>query len=114
MNAPSPDTDEPPKETPVDMRAALIAELGLTDLAVEKIGEVMQSMNITFADAATRLGLLEPDAGENAPPARVVGGLGRVALFVRADHRAHALTPSQFLHSATASTALIPNASAPV
>jgi receptor protein-tyrosine kinase len=66
MNAPSPDTDEPPKETPVDMRAALIAELGLTDLAVEKIGEVMQSMNITFADAATRLGLLEPDEIEEA------------------------------------------------
>ena len=60
------------------------------------------------------VGLLEPNAGENALPARVIGGLGRVALFVGADHRAHAGAPNQVLHSATASIALTPKASAPV
>ena len=66
MNAQSPKPGEDPVVPELDMRAELIAELGLTDLAVEKIYEVMQSMNITFADAATRLGLLEPDEIEDA------------------------------------------------
>jgi receptor protein-tyrosine kinase len=63
--------DMPPEEPArlrarIDERAALIAELGLTDLAVEKIYEVMESMNITFVDAATRLGLLAPEEIEDA------------------------------------------------
>ena len=67
MKVQSPIEDpEPQKKPEFDMRAALIAELGLTDLAVEKIYEVMASMNITFADAATRLGLLGPDDFEEA------------------------------------------------
>ena len=70
MNAPSPTNHDPLRDpledTHVDINEELVAELGLTDDSIEKIYEVMRSMNTTFADAAQRLGLLGPDAFEQA------------------------------------------------
>ena len=70
MNAPSPTNHDPLRDpledTHVDINDELVAELGLTDDSIEKIYEVMRSMNTTFADAAQRLGLLGPDAFEQA------------------------------------------------
>jgi receptor protein-tyrosine kinase len=74
MNAPSPTNQDPQldplhdplEDTHVDINEELIAELGLTDDSLEKIHEVMRSMNTTFADAAERLGLLRPEAFEQA------------------------------------------------
>ena len=57
--------------------------------------------------------LLEIDAIHDALPARVIGGLGLGRLHVGL-RRVHAATPIQFLHSETASIALVPKASAPV
>jgi protein-tyrosine kinase len=70
MNSPSP-TDHDPlhdplEDTDVDINDKLIAELGLTGESLGKIHEVMRSMSTTFADAAERLGLLRPDAFEQA------------------------------------------------
>jgi receptor protein-tyrosine kinase len=59
MNAQSPNPDNRSKDTPIDLRAELILELGLTNLAVEKI-------YVSFADAAARLGLLAPSDLEEA------------------------------------------------
>ena len=70
MNAPSPTNHDPLhdplEDTDVDINETLIAELGLTEDSIEKIHEVMRSMGTTFADAAERLGLLRPDAFEQA------------------------------------------------
>jgi len=70
MNAPSPTNHDPLhdplEDTDVDINDKLIAELGLTGDSIEKIHEVMRSMSTTFADAAERLGLLPPDAFEQA------------------------------------------------
>jgi protein-tyrosine kinase len=70
MNSPSPTNHDPLhdplEDTDVDINDKLIAELGLTGDSIEKIYEVMRSMNTTFADAAERLGLLRPDAFEQA------------------------------------------------
>ena len=59
------------------------------------------------------VGRFQIDAVHDALPARVVGGLGLGRLHVSL-RRVHAATPIQFLHSDTASMALVPNASAPV
>ena len=48
------------------LHAALISELGLTDVTVERIYEGMQTTGTSFADAATRLGILEPELIEKA------------------------------------------------
>ncbi len=70
MNSPSPTNHDPLhdplEDTDVDINDKLIAELGLTGDSLEKIHEVMRSMSTTFADAAERLGLLRPDAFEQA------------------------------------------------
>jgi receptor protein-tyrosine kinase len=70
MNAPSPSNHDPLhdplEDTDVDINDKLVAELGLTGDSIEKIYEVMRSMGTTFADAAERLGLLRPDAFEQA------------------------------------------------
>ena len=59
--------------------------------------------------------LFEAGAGLDSLPARIVGGLGSVALLVGSDHRSHyAATPVQPRQRLTASTALTPKASAPV
>jgi receptor protein-tyrosine kinase len=50
----------------VHLHAALISELGLSDVTVERIYEVMQSMGTTFVDAANRLGILAPEIIEEA------------------------------------------------
>ena len=59
------------------------------------------------------VGLLQGDAVHDALPARVIGGFRRRRLDVGL-RRVHAATPIQFLHSDTASMALVPKASAPV
>jgi receptor protein-tyrosine kinase len=70
MNSPSPTNHDPLhdplEDTDVDINDKLIAELGLTGESIEKIYEVMRLMGTTFADAAERLGLLRPDAFEQA------------------------------------------------
>jgi receptor protein-tyrosine kinase len=66
MNAPSPADPDPPDNSQVHLHAALISELGLTDVTVERIYEVMQSMGTTFVDAASRLGILRPETIEQA------------------------------------------------
>jgi len=70
MNSPSPTNHDPLhdplEDTDVDINERLIAELGLTGDSLEKIHEVMRSMSTTFADAAERLGLLRPEAFEQA------------------------------------------------
>src|SRR5471032_1718718 len=59
------------------------------------------------------VGCFQIDAVHDALPARVVSGLGLGRLYV-SRRRVHAATPIQFLHSDTASMALVPKASAPV
>ncbi|MGO8858695.1 MAG: CpsD/CapB family tyrosine-protein kinase [Steroidobacteraceae bacterium] len=66
MNAPSPTDRDPLDNSQVHLHAALISELGLTDVTVERIYEVMQSMGTTFVDAAGRLGILKPETIEQA------------------------------------------------
>src|ERR1700676_270816 len=70
MTSPSPPNHDPLhdplEDTDVDINDKLIAELGLTGESLEKIHEVMRSMSTTFADAAERLGLLRPEAFEQA------------------------------------------------
>jgi protein-tyrosine kinase len=66
MNAQSPANRDPLDNSQVHLHAALISELGLTDVTVERIYEVMQSMGTTFVDAANRLGIVSPEAIEQA------------------------------------------------
>jgi protein-tyrosine kinase len=66
MNAPSPTNRDSAEDSPLHLTAALISELGLSDVLVEKIYEVMQSMGTTFVDAAGRLGILRPETIEQA------------------------------------------------
>jgi len=66
MNAPLPSDHDPLEDTHVDINDELIAELGLTKASVDEIYEVMRSMDTTFADAAERLGIFQPDAFERA------------------------------------------------
>jgi receptor protein-tyrosine kinase len=66
MSTPSPSNRDPLENSQVHLHAALISELGLSDVTVEKIYEVMHSMGTTFVDAAGRLGILKPDAIEQA------------------------------------------------
>jgi receptor protein-tyrosine kinase len=66
MNASSPTDRDPLENSQVHLHAALISELGLTDVTVERIYEVMQSMGTTFVDAAGRLGILKPETLEQA------------------------------------------------
>ena len=66
MNAQSPANHDPLDNSQVHLHAALISELGLTDVTVERIYEVMQSMGTTFVDAAKRLGIVTPEAIEQA------------------------------------------------
>src|ERR1700730_16162890 len=83
MNSPSPTNHDPLhdplEDTDVDINDKLIAELGLTGDSIEKIYEVMRSMGNTFADAAGRLGLLRPDAFEQALLKIKAGHLGEDA-----------------------------------
>jgi protein-tyrosine kinase len=66
MNAQSPANHDPLDNSQVHLHAALISELELTDVTVERIYEVMQSMGTTFVDAANRLGIVTPEAIEQA------------------------------------------------
>jgi len=50
----------------VELSDSLILELGLSDLTVQKIYETMASFNISFVDAANRLGILRPETIEEA------------------------------------------------
>ena len=65
MNVPSPVPD-PKEDSSVEFSNSLIAELGLSDVAVRQIYELMNSMGTSFIDAATRLGILRPEAIEQA------------------------------------------------
>ncbi|MDP9014190.1 MAG: CpsD/CapB family tyrosine-protein kinase [Pseudomonadota bacterium] len=66
MNSPSPTDQDPLEATDVDLNATLAAELGLSDPMIEKIHEVMESLGISFVDAAGRLGILQPETIERA------------------------------------------------
>jgi protein-tyrosine kinase len=81
-----------------DLRAALTADLGLSDLAIEKIGEVMKSMGTSFTDAAERLGFLKPEeieaslrriyaARERARAPEDIGMIGNAIRRISADRR---------------------------
>ncbi len=98
MNSPSPTNHDPLhdplEDTDVDINDKLIAELGLTGDSIEKIHEVMRSMSTTFADAAERLGLLPPDAFEQAllkiksgPPVEDEGMVETAIRRIAADRR---------------------------
>ena len=58
MKVPSPSNEDRPEYSGVGLTAALISELGLTDVMVEKVYEVMQATGTEFADAAGRLGII--------------------------------------------------------
>ena len=66
MTAPSPTNHDRDQDSEVELNAALIAELGLSDVSVQKIYEVMHSMDTTFIDAAGRLGILRPETIQQA------------------------------------------------
>jgi len=98
MNASSPTNHDPLhdplEDTDVDINDKLIAELGLTGESIEKIYEVMRLMGTTFADAAERLGLLRPDAFEQAllkirsgPPVEDEGMVETAIRRIAADRR---------------------------
>ena len=98
MNSPSPTNHDPLhdplEDTDVDINDKLIAELGLTGESIEKIYEVMRLMGTTFADAAERLGLLRPDAFEQAllkirsgPPVEDEGMVETAIRRIAADRR---------------------------
>ena len=85
---------DPLEDTDVDINDKLIAELGLTGESIEKIYEVMRLMGTTFADAAERLGLLRPDAFEQAllkirsgPPVEDEGMVETAIRRIAADRR---------------------------
>lgn len=65
MSSPLP-ADADPLDAEVEVSDALIQELGLSDLTVQKIYEVMASFNVNFIEAANRLGILRPEAIEKA------------------------------------------------
>lgn len=102
MNASSPtdedDDDDRADDAQTDLRAALIADLSLSDPAVEKIGEVMKSMGTSFTDAAERLGFLRPDeieaslrriyaARERTQAREDIGLIGNAIRRISADRR---------------------------
>jgi protein-tyrosine kinase len=66
MSAPSPSNQDRLENSQVELSDALVAELGLTDVTVQKIYEIMQSQSTTFVDAAGRLGILRPETIEQA------------------------------------------------
>jgi capsular exopolysaccharide synthesis family protein len=66
MNSASPNNPSSLEDTHVDLNAALVEELGLSESAVQRIREVMLTMNTTFTDAAGRLGILKPETIEQA------------------------------------------------
>jgi receptor protein-tyrosine kinase len=66
MSASSPSNKGESDNSQVHLHAALISELGLTDVMVERIYEVMHTMGTTFVDAAGRLGILKPEVIEQA------------------------------------------------
>lgn len=66
MSASSPSSRGKPDNSQVHLHAALISELGLTDVMVERIYEVMHTTGTTFVDAANRLGILTPEVIEQA------------------------------------------------
>jgi receptor protein-tyrosine kinase len=66
MNAPLTHNSADFGESQVGLTAALISELGLTDVIVEKIYEAMQSTGTTFVEAAGQLGILKPGEIEQA------------------------------------------------
>lgn len=66
MNASSPLTDDMSDNSQLHLTAALIAELGLSDVTVERIYEVMHSTGDSFVDAARRLAILRPESIEQA------------------------------------------------
>jgi len=66
MSSSSASNRDKPDSSQVHLRAALISELGLTDVVVERIYEVMHDTGTTFVDAANRLGILKPEVIEQA------------------------------------------------
>jgi protein-tyrosine kinase len=66
MNASTPINDDGEDRSQLHLTAALIAELGLSDVTVERVYEVMQSTGDSFVDAARRLAILQPDAIDQA------------------------------------------------
>jgi receptor protein-tyrosine kinase len=66
MNSPLPADRAPPDFSDVEVSDSLITELGLSDVTVQKIYEVMASFNVNFIEAANRLGILRPEAIEDA------------------------------------------------
>lgn len=94
MSSPFPTNDQPADDSEVELNAALIAELGLTDVAVQRIYELMQSTPTTFVDAAARLGILRAEAIEQAvakiravPPAGDAGLVETAIRRIAADRR---------------------------
>ena len=55
-----------PSDAQVEQSDALISELGLSDVTVQKIYEVMASFGVNFIEAANRLGILRPEAIDKA------------------------------------------------
>ena len=66
MNSPLLSEPDPHEGSQVEISDALILELGLSDLTVQKIYEVMASFNVNFVEAANRLGILRPETIEQA------------------------------------------------
>ncbi len=66
MNASSPVNDATADRSQLHLTAALISELGLTDVTVERIYEVMESTGSSFVDAARHLAILRPEIIEQA------------------------------------------------
>jgi len=66
MNSPLPAQQHEPQDTEVEVSDSLITELGLSDVTVQKIYEVMASFNVNFIEAANRLGILRPETIEDA------------------------------------------------
>lgn len=66
MNASTPINDDQDDHSQVHLTAALIAELGLSDITVERIYEVMHSTGDSFVDGIRRLALFQPEAIDQA------------------------------------------------
>ncbi len=66
MNASTPINDNGEDRTQLHLTAALIAELGLSDVTVERIYEVMQSTGDSFVDSIRRLALFQPETVDQA------------------------------------------------
>jgi protein-tyrosine kinase len=54
------------EDSEVELSNSLIAELGLSDVTVRKVYEMMASLQVNFVEAASRLGILQPEAIEQA------------------------------------------------